>query len=220
MLDAFFNSQKLLLDPMERISEVLFGLIMVLTVTCSFSVAQADRSQVHHMLIAAAGCNLAWGAIDAIFYLLTRFGEKGRAITALQALRKAANLSEAQAIIAAALHPLLASVLTPAEFGLMQQRLNQLPEPPARPMLTKKDFLAAKGVFLIVFLSTLPVVIPFLFTSDARLALRVSNGIAVLMMFATGYAFGRYSGRRPWLTGTAMVILGTILVGITISIGG
>lgn len=75
-------------------------------------------------------------------------------------------------------------------------------------------------VFLLVFLSTFPVVIPFLFASNARLALRVSNGLAILMLFITGYAFGRYAGRRPWRTGVAMVILGSTLVGITISVGG
>ena len=72
----------------------------------------------------------------------------------------------------------------------------------------------------LVFLSTFPVVIPFLFASDAKFALRVSNGIAILMLFMTGYAFGRYAGRSPWLTGVAMVTLGSVLVGITISVGG
>jgi VIT1/CCC1 family predicted Fe2+/Mn2+ transporter len=220
MLDSFINSRKRLLDPMDRIFEILFGLIMVLTVTCSFSVAGAHRKEVHAMLLTAIGCNFAWGAIDAVFYLLARFSERGRGILALQALRKAVDLSETQTIIAAALPPLLASALTPMEFDLMRQRLNQLPEPPEHPRLSKDDWLAARGVFLLVFLSTFPVVIPFLFASDVKLALRVSNGIAILMLFMAGYAFGRHAGRRPWLTGLEMVILGGALVGITIGLGG
>jgi hypothetical protein len=116
MLDFVFNSQKNVLDPMERISEILFGLIMVLTVTCSFSALEADRKQVREMLLAAVGCNFAWGAIDAAFYLLARFSEQGRGIFALNALRKADNLREARTIIAAYLPPLLASALTEADF--------------------------------------------------------------------------------------------------------
>jgi VIT1/CCC1 family predicted Fe2+/Mn2+ transporter len=220
MLESVFNSRRHLLEPMELISEVLFGLTMVLTVTCSLSAAEANRGQVHDMLLAAVGCNLAWGTIDAIFYLLARFSEQGRGILALQALRKAADLSEAQTIIAATLPPLLGSALTPTDFDVMRQKLNQLPEPPAHPKLTKDDWLASGMVFLLVFLSTFPVVIPFLFATDAKLALRVSNGIAVLMLFISGYAFGRYAGRRPWRTGVAMVILGSALVGITLSVGG
>src|SRR6266436_2994840 len=55
------SSSKRVLEPIERISEVLFGLIMVLTFTCSFSVAEAGRGEVRTMLLAALGCNLAWG---------------------------------------------------------------------------------------------------------------------------------------------------------------
>jgi hypothetical protein len=53
------KSRKRRLNPMERISEVLFGLIMVLTLTCSFSIAGAGRAEVRQMLIGALGCNLA-----------------------------------------------------------------------------------------------------------------------------------------------------------------
>src|SRR5580700_9219604 len=49
------------LDPLERFSEILFGVIMVLTFTVSLRVARADRLQVHEMLIGALSCNLAWG---------------------------------------------------------------------------------------------------------------------------------------------------------------
>jgi len=42
-----------ILEPMERITEVLFALIMVLTFTCSFSVAGAGREDVRTMLVGA-----------------------------------------------------------------------------------------------------------------------------------------------------------------------
>jgi VIT1/CCC1 family predicted Fe2+/Mn2+ transporter len=76
------------------------------------------------------------------------------------------------------------------------------------------------GVFLLVFLSTFPVVIPFLFMKNVLPALRVSNAIAIMMLFLTGYAFGRITGRRPWVRGIAMVALGSVLVGITMALGG
>ena len=220
MHEALIKPRKRLLEPMERISEVLFGLIMVLTVTCSFSVAKAERKDVHAMLLTALGCNLAWGVIDAVFYLMARFSEQGHGILAVQALRKATDPGEAHSIIADALPPLLASVLTPTEFDAMRERLDQLPKLPKRPQLNKDDWLAALGVFLWVFLSTFPVVIPFLLVTDAKLALRFSNGVAILLLFLAGYAFGRHAGRRPWLTGFAVVALGSSLVGIAIALGG
>jgi len=205
---------------MERLSEILFGFIMVLTVTCSFSVGKAGREDIHHMLLAALGCNVAWGVIDAVFYLMIRFSEQGNGILALRALRKTTDPKEVQEIIGDVLPPLLAVALTPIEFGLIRQRLNGLPDQPLRPRLAKDDWFAAFAVFLLVFLSTLPVVIPFLLIHDPKLALRASNGVAILMLFFTGYAFGQYSGRRRWLTGLAMVLIGGSLVGITIALGG
>ena len=51
------------LEPSERIAEILFGLIMALTVTGATSVVTADRTQIRTMLIAALGCNIAWESL-------------------------------------------------------------------------------------------------------------------------------------------------------------
>jgi len=208
------------LEPLDRFSEVLFGLIMVLTVTCSFSVVGATPREVRHMLLAALGCNVAWGVIDAVFYLLQRFGEQGRGIVALRALRKTTDTVEARGIISETLPPFLASALSPAELEEIWQRLVGVSDSPERPELSRDDWLAALGIFLLVFLSTFPVVIPFLFFKDAKLALRASNGIAIAMLFACGYALGGYAGRSRWLTGLLMVLLGGGLVGIAMVLGG
>jgi len=205
---------------MDRISEVLFGLIMVLTCTSTISVVTADRIQIRTMLIGALGCNLAWGIIDAGMYLMARLHEQGRNILMLRAAREASAPEAAQAAIAGALPPLLASVLTQEQLELMRQKLRQLPEPPMRPSLTKKDWVGAVAVCLLVFLSTLPVAIPFMLTNDARLALRVSNAIAIVMLFLCGYLFGRHAGLRPWLSGLSSVAIGSVLVLVAIALGG
>jgi hypothetical protein len=70
------------LRPIDRVSEVLFGLIMVLTFTGSLSIAEAGREDVRTMLIGALGCNLAWGIIDAAFYLMSALAEKSESCVA------------------------------------------------------------------------------------------------------------------------------------------
>ena len=50
--------------------------------------------------------------------------------------------------------------------------------------------------------------------------MRVSNAIAIFMLFIAGAAYGRCVGRSPWLFGVSMVLLGAILVGLTIALGG
>jgi len=209
------------LNPNERIAEVLFGLIMVLTFTCSFSVETGEETTAHELLIAALGCNFAWGLIDAIFYLMTTFSQRGRNILTLERLRTTRDPSEARAIVAAAFPPLVASVASEADFDRIHGELARMRDLPKYPYLTKNDWLAALGVFLLVFLTTFPVAIPLWLIADAKLAVRISNAIAVVMLFIAGYAFGRYAMRRHWwATGLAMVVLGVVLVAITIRLGG
>jgi VIT1/CCC1 family predicted Fe2+/Mn2+ transporter len=76
------------------------------------------------------------------------------------------------------------------------------------------------GVFLLVFLSTFPVAVPFIFMQRAGSAMRVSNAIAVAMLFITGLAYGRCVGRSPWGFGIGMVVLGAVLVALTMALGG
>jgi len=209
-----------ILEPSERISEVLFGLIMVLTFTGSLSVAQADRAEVRTMLMAALGCNTAWGIIDGVFYLMGCLSERGRGIHALRQVQGALSREEAHRAIAAVLPPKLAAALGPDEYEAMRVKLVELPAPPPQPRLQRSDWLGALAVFLWVFATTFPVALPFLFVADVGRALRLSNAIAVAMLFLAGLAFGRVSGRRPWAVGIAMVLLGGALVSVTIAFGG
>ena len=220
MPDDPIKSSKRVLEPHERIAEALFGLIMVLTFTGSLSIADAGREDIRAMLIGALGCNLAWGIIDGVFYLMGCLAEKSRELMTLRAVHQSADPQKAQQLVADALPSVVASVLQPAELGAMAQRLKELPEPPARARLRAGDWRGALGVFFLVFLSTFPVVIPFIFMTEAMSALRVSNLIAVAMLFATGYAFGRLTGQRPWAVGISMVLLGGVLVAFTIALGG
>ena len=207
------------LEPAERISEILFGLIMALTITGAVSVTTADRLQIRTMLIAALGCNLAWGIIDAGMYLMARLGERGRMALVAQAVRETTDRENAHRLIANELPPLAAN-FRQSELELIREKINQLPHSATGPRLSGRDWLGALGVFVLVVVSTFPVVIPFLFIEDARWALRTSNALAVAMLFLCGFFFGRYAGLRPWATGLVMVIIGAALVGIAIALGG
>ena len=92
-----------LLDPVDRVSEVLFGLIMVLTSTSTLSVVTAGRAEISTMIMAALGCNLAWGIIDAALYLLGSLDERGRNLLMLRAVRRTQNPEEARRLMADAL---------------------------------------------------------------------------------------------------------------------
>ena len=207
------------LDPIERVSEVIFGLLMALTFTGSLSVATAGREDVRTMMIAALGCNLAWGLADAVMYLVRTVTERTRKRTLLAQLR-AADAAAGQRLVAEALPPRLAETVAPEALEGMRRRLVELPPAPARSLLGARDFKGALGVFLLVVLATFPVVIPFFFFQQTSFALRVSNALSLAMLFAAGLALARYAGGSPWRGGAAMAVTGAVLIGAIIALGG
>jgi hypothetical protein len=198
---------------------VLFGLIMVLTFTGSLRITGADHDSVRTMLLAALGCNLAWGIIDAVMYLMAILSERSHNLLLLRQVR-GAGPEKGRQLIGQAMSSDLAAVITDTEVEAIRQRFIQLAEPARHARLHFYDYRAAAGVFLLVFLSTFPVVLPFLFISRPGLALRVSNLVAIIMLILTGYAYGKNAGRRPLRVGFWIVLIGLGMVALTVALGG
>ena len=206
------------LDPVARMSEVLFGLIMALTFTTTLELT-AGRDDVRTLLVGVIGCNIAWGLVDAVMFLISSLTERGHGFLTIRAVRAAAEQEEAHRVIAGALAPVLAGILTRDDIDRVRQRLKAMPDI-APPALTRDDWLGALAVFLLVVVSTCPVVLPFVLVTDVPVALRLSNAVAILMMFGIGYTLARHAGFSPWWTGLGLVALGAGLVAITIALGG
>ena len=214
------RSSRRVLDPIERISEILFGLIMVMSFTGSLSVATAGREEVREMLVGAIGCNMAWGIVDAVMYLMSTLLQRRRDLMTIRAVRGARDAGKARDVIVDALPPVVASLLRAEHLDHIRETLIRQPEPAARAGLKLSDLIGALGVFLLVFASTFPVVLPFVFIADAHLGLRVSNTIAIVLLFAGGVILARHAGLSPFRTGLAMVGVGAVLVLITVALGG
>ena len=74
---------KPVLAPIDRVLEVLGGIIMVLTFTSVLSVNHAGQADVRAMFIGSLGCNVAWGLIDGMMYLMSSLAERTRELDAL-----------------------------------------------------------------------------------------------------------------------------------------
>lgn len=208
------------LDPIERISEVLFGLFMVLTFTGTLSVADSGRDEVRDMLVAAIGCNIAWGFVDGVMYVLRNLVTRARTATMMRAVREAADPARAHAIISQEIGN-VSRVLGAPEFERMRRWiLDQPASANSTPRVTLRDLQGAVAVFALVFLSTFPVVLPFVFIADADVAKRASAAVAIGMLFACGFAWGRYAGLKAWRTGLVLVLLGLGVEAIVIALGG
>ncbi|MBK9327202.1 MAG: hypothetical protein IPN00_13080 [Hydrogenophilales bacterium] len=209
-----------LLNPVDRVSEMIFGLFMALTFVGVVSMATADSGEIRAMLAAALGCNLAWGLVDAVMYLVRTITERGRLLTLARSVRTAQDAEAGRKLIEGSLSTAVARLVSTTEVEAMRTRLVALPSLPERPSLRSNDLLAALGVFLIVVASTFPVALPFVIFEDAGAALLVSRIIAIMMLFLGGLALGRYAGYGSWKTGVLMAGLGVLLVAAVIALGG
>ena len=146
------------LNPVDRISGILFGLIMALSFTCTISVAETGRSGLKNMLFAAVGCNLAWGLVDAVMYVLSVLAQRGHSKTFLNFLHKTGRPETARAFIANELPPLWSSALESKDLEEIRRALLKIPEKDLNIRVTGKDFKEALAAFMIVFFSTIPVI--------------------------------------------------------------
>jgi hypothetical protein len=208
------------LNPVDRVSEMLFGLFMALTFVGALSVAESGRAQVREMFVAALGCNLAWGLVDAIMYLVRTITDRGRKLTLIQSIQEAPDPEAGRRLIEHTLSRAVMSLVSVTELEAIRARIAALPSLPSRPRLKREDLLAALAIFLIVVAATFPVGLPFAFIDDVGTAKNVSRAIALAMLFFGGLALGRYAGYGSFRVGLMMAGLGTALVIAINALGG
>ena len=211
------------LDLTDRLSEVVFGLIMVLSFTLGAGlVVKEGQEAATQMLLSILGCNIAWGLIDGGIYLLTCVFDRSRKARLLQSIQKTANEAEALAMVGRALDDRLEPLTSPAERNhLYQQILERLKNvTPERARLKKKDFYGAIVSFWLVLLTAVPALLPFLVFRDRFVALRVSNLLLLATLFLVGYRCARATHNNPWIFGSILLLVGVAMVGVAMALGG
>lgn len=211
------------LDPASRLGEILFGLIMVLTVTLTAGLkAPEGKAGVRQLLLAAIGTNVAWGIIDAVMYIFNAMIVRRGKIRLVEGVQHAADSKAAIALVQEEFEPELQELLDPKDAeNLSKSVLKHIAGAHIRKkILTKHDFYGALACFWLVFVSCLPASLPFLIFSEPTLALRVSNFLLIAGLFYVGQKWGRYAGRNGLIIGSAMVAIGLGLVGVAILLGG
>ncbi len=210
---------KPVLDPIDRLSEIIFGLLMALSFTGTMSAAVEGGERVGSVLAAALGCNVAWGIVDGVMYVLATAAERARGLNFDDAVRNA-PLPEARHIFLGNLPEGVCLAVSDAEAEALLLRIRDLPAKDTVRIVNLTDLRAASSIFVLVAASTLPPSMPFLFIDNLPTAMRVSNAIALVMLFTIGARLGKYMGRSPWPTAAVMTAIGSILVAVTIAFGG
>jgi hypothetical protein len=216
-MSTVFGRQPVL-DTVERVSEMCFGLFMALTFVGAVF-ATTDAQDGRTMFYTALGCNVAWGLVDAVMYLVRTITLRGKVFTMARAVRGAPDGASGVAVLRDGLPTPWDSFTSDADLGAIRGRL-MAAELPKRPQLYRRDFAGAVGIFLIVVSTTFPVALPFVLMDDVRAALLVSRILTLAMLFFGGLALGRFAGYGTWRSGLAMVGLGVLITVAIIALGG
>jgi VIT1/CCC1 family predicted Fe2+/Mn2+ transporter len=153
-------------------------------------------------------------------YLINVLVQRGRDLSILNFVRNIREPEKAREYLAEIFSPELTAIIKKESLELIRKDIIGANSDLMHPRMFTNDFKTALGIFLLVFLSTFPVAIPFVFIKDVRLALRISNGIAILLLFLGGWNLARYSGHRKFRTGLIMALIGIGMVLLTILLGG
>ena len=212
------------LDPGSHMGEILFGLIMTLTFTLAAGIViqEEGRAGAREMLIGILGCNLAWGIIDGVLYVLGQVFERGRFRRIGVNLRRATSVEGARQMVADELDETLVAVTNgPTREHLYQSIVEHVRSAPATPnRVRREDLMGGLAAGWLVFACSFPAVLPFLFLDDPRLALRVSNAILLGLLFYMGWRAARHTLAKPWLAGVVFLLVGVLLVAVAIPLGG
>ena len=173
------------------------------------------------MFIAAFGCNLAWGLVDAVMYLVRTVTDRGRMLSLFRSIREAPDAATGHRLIEGALSKVVAGLVSTAEIEAMRGRIVALTSLPARPKLARDDLIAALAIFLIVVAATFPVVLPFALIADVGMAKNVSRAVGARhavprRAWRSGAMRATVAGR----SGLLMAGLGTALVIAINALGG
>jgi len=217
------------LDPVDRLAEVVYGVLIVLTFTLAYrgiefrySSGAGISTAVQRMLLAAIGCTIAWGLIDGVMYVLTSMFERSERQRLLVELQLAPHERAALELVGDHLDDTLGEVLTDEQRAQLSVAIYQRfrDSRPKRIGVTRDDIFGAIAVFLLAVVATLPVAIPYLFIDDPFWAIRLSNLIAIVMLFVVGAAWSRYTNARPLRMGLLLAGIGLAVVLVAIPLGG
>ena len=196
---------------------------MVLTVTLTAGlVVDEGKAGVRKLLLAAIGCNVAWGIIDAVLYLMNSLTVRSGKMRLIEAVQRAPDSQTALDLVRGEIEPELKELLDPLNAeALNRSILKHITQAQiTKTRLTKDDLYGAVACFWLVFLACLPAALPFVIFSQPLFALRVSNFLLIAILFFVGQKWAQYAGTNRWVAGLVLIAIGLALVGVAILLGG
>ncbi len=219
------------LDPIDVLSATFFSILFALLFTLSYGIliysgvidASFSSGYGTELFFAILGAVAIWGAIDGVMYALTAVFQREERHRLLQHLQMADKEETAVDAIADELDFILEPITNDDQrYDLYHDILVHLRQAePQEVGLQREDVVGALTSVLVSVLVVLPSLMPLLLVPEnTALAIRISNIISVIVIFGTGYSWGKHTDTNPWKTGLILASVCLSLVLMAIFIGG
>ncbi len=211
------STGRAVLSPIDRLTELLYGIILVLTFTGTLRVASQGNDDVRTTLWAAVGCSLAWGLVDGSMYVFSCLASHDHHYYLVRLLRD--EPAAARKAIMASVPSVVAQALSSADWDKVVAALGRVKVPP-RVRVQRDDLVGGVAIFVLANTALLPLAAPYALIANLGLAHNISNALALVLLFAVGYWLGHYTGGRPLRVALLLVAFGLAIVAVTLALGG
>jgi VIT1/CCC1 family predicted Fe2+/Mn2+ transporter len=213
------------LDPIDAIFTTFFSILFALLFTLSYAIL-IERGAIESSLSSTDGQKLfttilgavaAWAIIDGILYVLAEVMARKERHRLLQYVQASDSDEAAAAAIAGELDFILEPITSDAQRQALYQdiRKHLRQAEPQAVRVHRDDVLGGLSTTVLSVVAVLPSLLPLLLVpGDIGLAIRISNAVSFLVIFAAGYQWGVHTDTSPWKTGLllASVCLAMVLI--------
>jgi VIT1/CCC1 family predicted Fe2+/Mn2+ transporter len=219
------------LDPIDAVFAIFFSILFALLFTLSYGILMyrgiLDSSFAsgygQNLFVAILGAVTIWGMIDGVIYGLSELFARQERYRLLQYVQSNGGEETAVAAIADTLDFILEPITSDDQRdALYQDILGTLREAePQAVGLQRADVIGAAAVVLLSVAAVMPSLLPLLLLPEnTALAIRASNAISILVIFATGYSWGVHTDNNPWKSGLLLASVCLLMVLAAILLGG
>ena len=219
------------LDPIDSLFSILYSVLFALVFTLSYEVliyrggteSGFSSGYGQRLALVTLGAVTGWGIIEGAAYLLGAVLARSERHRLLRAVQTSSTEEEAVSAVADELDFILEPITSDEQrTALYHDMLGYLRHAEPRAAgFQRADVVGALAVVLLYVVAVLPSMLPLLLVpGNFPLAIRVSNVVSLLVVFATGYTWGTHTDTNPWKTGLllasaclAMVVVSTLLGG-------
>ena len=205
------------LDPVDRLPELFQGLTLVLGVTGSLRVGHSQLGfSLENLLLAVLVINLVWGIIDGMAYAIESYFTRNRYATISRALKKNRDTAKAKEALVDDLDNTIIHTLNPSDrervVAIVADAVPNVADRRAFFKDFSDDLRGGLWIFITIFGSLFPVVIPFIvFPTDPHLGIRTSKpdrpGDDVPYRAGVGQAMQAFKALGDWGPGSVFLSL-------------